>query len=285
MSRVSEQSFQDAVLVLAGHGTSLDPDSAASMRMHAEELRRRKLFSQVVEGFWKQEPLLAQVFSSLTERRVFIVPFFLSEGYFPKRIIPASLGFTFEPGKPSSRVMVKGEQTLFYCEPVGTHPRVLEILIDRVTETLKAFPFPRAPEPEAVAVLVAAHGTERDENSKQAPERHVTSLRERKLFAEVQAAYLDEEPRIRNVQTLLSGNAVVVVPFFAGEGPHVKKDIPVLLGAPERMVEERLAQGQWPWRNPTEIGGKLVWYARPVGSHSQMAEIILDRAREAAAWA
>jgi sirohydrochlorin ferrochelatase len=75
---------------------------------------------------------------------------------------------------------------------------------------------------------------------------------------------------------------VVVVPFFVGEGPHVKQDVPLQLGASARTIQERLAGGQWPWRNPTEIRGKLVWYSRAVGTHPGMAEIVWDRAKQAA---
>jgi sirohydrochlorin cobaltochelatase len=55
-----------------------------------------------------------------------------------------------------------------------------------------------------------------------------------------------------------------------------------LLGALARVVKERLANGQPTWRNPTEHDGKLVWYSSAVGSEPKIADVILERVREAA---
>jgi sirohydrochlorin ferrochelatase len=64
---------------------------------------------------------------------------------------------------------------------------------------------------------------------------------------------------------------------------HTQEDIPMLLGEPERIVRERLAAGQPTWRNPTERNGKLIWYSASVGTDSKIADVILERVREAAA--
>ena len=75
----------------------------------------------------------------------------------------------------------------------------------------------------------------------------------------------------------------MVVPFFISDGLHTQEDIPVLLGETKRVVEQRVAAGQPVWRNPTEQKGKLVWYSPAVGTEPRLAEVILERAREAAA--
>ena len=75
---------------------------------------------------------------------------------------------------------------------------------------------------------------------------------------------------------------LVVVPFFISEGLHVNEDIPVLLGEPERLVQQRLKNGQPTWRNPTEKREKLVWYSSSVGTDPLMADVVLERVREAA---
>jgi sirohydrochlorin cobaltochelatase len=56
----------------------------------------------------------------------------------------------------------------------------------------------------------------------------------------------------------------------------------VLLGEPEKMVKARHAAGQPTWRNPTEKHGKLFWYSPAVGTEPQLADVILERVREAA---
>src|SRR5829696_7264310 len=113
--------FSDASLVLIGHGSTLNADSAAPTYQHADELRRRAIFGQVLEAFWKLEPFLPGVLRGVAARRVFVVPLFISEGYFTEEVIPRELGFS-KPGETGfSRVQVRGAQTLYYCGPVGTH--------------------------------------------------------------------------------------------------------------------------------------------------------------------
>src|SRR2546421_10633215 len=104
-----------------GHGTTLNAESSAPVYQHAAELRRRKCFSEVREAFWKQKPQVAGVLSSLTTPRVFIVPLFISEGYFSEEVIPRELGFRTEESPGFSRTQQRGAQTLIYCKPIGTH--------------------------------------------------------------------------------------------------------------------------------------------------------------------
>src|SRR5438445_5838291 len=83
----------DAALILLAHGSSQTAGTAAVVYQHAAELRRRNCFTEVREAFWKQPPQIAEVLSGVTARRVFIVPLFISEGYFSEQIIPRALGF------------------------------------------------------------------------------------------------------------------------------------------------------------------------------------------------
>jgi sirohydrochlorin cobaltochelatase len=90
---VKSRDFSTAALVVLGHGTTLDPESAAPVFQHAAELRRRNLFAEVREAFWKQDPRVQNVLAGVTATRVFIVPLFISEGYFSQAAIPRELGF------------------------------------------------------------------------------------------------------------------------------------------------------------------------------------------------
>ena len=90
---MKSEPFADATLILFGHGTTLNPEACATVKQHAGELRRRGIFAAVHEAFWKQEPKLADVLSRAQTPRVFLAPFFMSEGYFCERIIPSELGF------------------------------------------------------------------------------------------------------------------------------------------------------------------------------------------------
>ena len=275
--------FSDAALVLAGHGSTLNAETAAPVYQHADELRRRGLFAQVLETFWKQEPYLAQVRRGVFAPRVFVVPLFISDGYFTEEIIPRELGFCQGGESDFSRVQRRGGQIFFYCGPVGTHSSMTEVLLARAREIVEKFPFPRAPKPAETTLFIAGHGTGQNENSRKAIERQVELIRARNLFAGVHAVFMEEDPRIGECYKLAQTKNMVVAPFFISDGLHSFEDIPVMLGAARAVVRERLKLGQPPWRNPTEREGKRLWYAASVGNEPLMAEVILERVRESAA--
>ena len=273
--------FSDAALVLVGHGSTQNSASSVPAFQHAAELRRRKLFAEVREAFWKQEPRVMQVLPGIVAPRVFIAPLFISEGYFCEAVIPRGLGFRSEGQTWFSRVLRRGGQTLFYCKPVGTHDSMTHVLLACAREVVAKCPFPRAPKPGETTLFIAGHGTDENENSRKAIERQVELIREFNLYAAVHGVFLEEEPRICDCHQLARTRNVVVVPFFISGGLHTQEDIPVLLGEPRCVVERRLQDGRPTWRNPTEKKGKLVWYSAAVGSEPHVADVILERVREA----
>jgi len=286
--RVNDENFSEAALVMLGHGTTQNDSSAAPVYQHAAELRRRKIFAEVREAFWKQEPQIKKVLAELSAPRVFIAPLFISEGYFSDEVIPRELGFsehstlnTLSSEASERRRINTQHSTIFYCRPVGTHDSMTRVLLDRANEIVETFPFPRAPKPQDITLFIAGHGTEKNENSRKVIEHQVGLLRAMNLYAGVQAIFLEESPRIAQCYQLALTKNLVVVPFFISDGLHTQEDIPVMLGEAQRTVRQRLAGGQPPWRNPTEKSGRLVWYAPAVGSEPHMADVILERVREA----
>jgi sirohydrochlorin cobaltochelatase len=275
--------WSDTALLLVAHGSTRNADSAAPLRQHAETLRRGRLFPQVLEAFWKQEPSVTEVIKTISAPRVFIVPLFLSDGYFSAEVIPSGLGFDGGPSPGACRVQRRGQQTLYYCRGLGSHPRMTEVVLARAQEVVVQHPFPRPPSPAGTALLIAGHGTEKNENSRQAVERQVERLAAGRRYAEVHGVFLEEAPRIGDCYGMTAARNLVIVPFFLADGQHTQEDIPVLLGEPRRIVEARRRRGQSAWRNPTERNGKRVWYSPSVGTDPRVAEVILERVREAAA--
>lgn len=271
-------SLSEAVLVVLGHGTTLNTESAAPVLQHAAELRRRRIFAEVREGFWKQEPNIKKVLAEIFTPRVFIVPFFISEGYFSTEIIPKELGFSL----PEIRKLRIQNSELYYCSPVGSHDLMTKVILARAKEVTEKFPFPRLPKNSDTTLLIAGHGTGRNANSRKAVERQVELIRAQKIYANVEAVFMEEPPFIKGCHENVKTKNIVVVPFFISDGLHTVEDIPVLLGEPDRVVKERLAAGQPTWRNPTERAGKLVWYSVSVGTEPQLADVILERVHEAA---
>ena len=271
------ENFSDAALVLLGHGSTKNEDSSAPVFQHAAELRRRKIFGEVREAFWKQETQVKTVLAEISAPRVFIAPLFISEGYFSSEVIPCELGFS------GGSSLVSHHQSLFYSGVVGTHESMTNVLLARAREVMAQFPFPRAPKAKDTTLFVAGHGTEQNDNSRKSIDRQVELIRAMDEFAYVHAVFMDQDPRISECFAQAKTKNIVVVPFFISDGMHVQEDIPMLLGEPERVVRERLAAGQPTWRNPSERNGKLVWYSRSVGTEPLIAEVILERVREAAA--
>jgi sirohydrochlorin cobaltochelatase len=278
MKNVTANLLSDAVLVVLSHGTVLNDQSAVPVFQHAAELRRRKIFREVREAFWKQEPQIKKILAEISAPRIFIAPLFISEGYFSTEIIPKELGFSF----PENLKLKTKNSELFYCSPVGSHDSMTKVILSRADEVVKKFPFPRPPKNSDTTLLIAGHGTGCNANSRKAVERQAELIREMKIYADVHAIFMEESPRIAECYQIARTKNLVVVPFFISDGLHVAEDIPVLLGEPERVVKERLAASQPTWRNPTEKNGRLVWYSPAVGTDPRMADVILERVREAA---
>jgi len=274
------EDFSDATLVIVGHGSTLNAESAAPTHQHADELRRRNIFGQVLVCFWKEEPAICAVLRGAYLPRVFIVPLFISEGYFTEQVIPRELGFCQNGEKDFARVQKRGEQTLYYCGPVGTHDSMTEVLLSRAREVVQQNPAPDLPEPKATTLFIAGHGTGNNENSRKAIEHQVELIQKMGFYAGVHAIFMEEEPRIQDCYTLAQTRDIVMVPFFISDGLHSYEDIPMMLGEPEAVVRARMAAGQATWPNPSEKNGKRVWYSASIGNEPHIPEVILERVRE-----
>jgi sirohydrochlorin cobaltochelatase len=226
------------------------------------------------------EPSIAGTLRRVSAARIFVVPVFISEGYFTEEVIPRELGLRAEGQACFPRMQARGSQKLYYCAPVGTHSSMTKVLLARARGVVEQHPFPRAPKAADMALFIAGHGTTANENSRKAVDQQVEIIRERKQYAEVHAVFIEEDPRIADCYRIAQARNMVIVPFFISDGMHVREDIPVLLGESERVVQERLKNGQPTWRNPTERKEKRVWFAASIGTEPGLADVILERVKE-----
>src|ERR1700730_2882796 len=158
----------DAALLIAGHGSTGNPDSRGPTLAHAAEIRQRGLFAEVECAFWKQEPSLRDALSLFDDsaiKEVFVVPNFISEGYFTQTVIPRELELN---GRITKRA--DGQQWK-YCEPVGNDDCMTELLLKRAHEIA-----PNAAE-RSTTLVIAAHGTDLNENSAVAAKREAKKVR------------------------------------------------------------------------------------------------------------
>jgi sirohydrochlorin cobaltochelatase len=123
------------------------------------------------------------------------------------------------------------------------------VILARARDIVQQFPA-RATEPGDTALFIAGHGTGNNENSRKAIERQVELIRARNEYAEVHPVFMEEQPRIGDCYRMAKAAHLIVVPFFISDGLHSYEDIPVMLGEPEAVVQERLNLRQPTWRNP-----------------------------------
>lgn len=259
-----------AALVLAGHGSTENPDSSAPTFQHADAIRRRGLFREVACAFWKEEPSFRQLYRMLESEEIFVVPNFISEGYFTREVIPREL--ELDPEAMTTRVHGK---RVHYCDPVGVHPTMARLLLKRAREIAPDIP------PEECSLLVVGHGTGLNPNSRKAVEDQVAHIRTdaESLYAEVLDTYMEEEPRITHWREIAKAPNVVVVPFFVSDGLHSYQDIPVMLGI-EKEVTEAASQREVFRHNPHHLDGRNLFYSSAIGTEADMAEVILDQVRD-----
>src|SRR5438477_2182428 len=222
-----------SALLIVAHGSTVNPDSSAPTLVHAVEIRRRKTFAQVECAFWKEEPSLRDalfLFDPESIGEVYVVPNFISEGYFTQTVVPRELELNGRTTKRSNGQIWK------YCEPVGNHPLVTELLLQRAREIA-----PGVPETET-SLLIVAHGTDLNENSAATAKREAEKIRALGKYADVLNVYMEEAPLVAGWRKLTKSPNVVVVPFFISDGLHSYEDIPVLLGiASKRSARLRSA--------------------------------------------
>jgi len=260
--------FSRSALVIAGHGSTVNPDSSAPTLEHARAIRMRGIFAEVVCCFWKEEPGYREVLRMVDSEEVFVVPNFISEGYFTQTVVPREMGLD----GPVTQI---GGRTVRYCEPVGNHPAMTELLLARAGEVAAGVPT------RETALLIVGHGTGLNENSAVAAKEQVRRISELGKYGEVIAAYMEEPPLIAEWDKISSMPNVVVVPFFISDGLHSYQDIPVLLGieeegelpASQRSESRRVRHG---------LRGRQLFYSMAIGTDPGFADVIIDQARRAA---
>ncbi len=275
---VRMSSNKHRALLVVAHGSTVNPDSSAPTLEHAAEIRRRKIFAKVECAFWKEEPSLRDalfLFDPESIREICVVPNFISEGYFTQTVIPRELELNGQTTKRSNGQIWK------YCEPVGNHAAVTELLLRRAREVAPGI------DPAETSLLIVAHGTDLNENSAVAAKREAEKIRRLGKFAEIHNVYMEEPPLVSDWRKLTKTRNVVVVPFFISDGLHSYEDIPRLIGIvvvagadrdPPGSAPPATAPGQIFRHNPYTIDGRSLFYASSIGTNPGFADIIVEQA-------
>jgi sirohydrochlorin cobaltochelatase len=233
-----------AALLLIAHGSSRYPDAAEVVHRHAAALRAERTFRQVEVGLLNGAPGVAESLARIDAAQVRVVPFFMEAGYFTQEAIPRALG-----SDPRVRL----------CPPVGTHDGMAGLIERQALAACEAMGVPS----RSAAVLVAGHGSASAPGRTLTLHEHASRVGWTTLFARVESACLEEAPFIADALRGLRRHPVVVIGFFAGDGGHVREDVPTLVAA------EQAARGQ---------AGPAVRFNGSVTDDPAMVRIILDQA-------
>ena len=260
-------SSRHAALLIIGHGSTVNPDSSAPTLAHATEIRRRKIYVDVSCAFWKEEPSLRDALSMFPDtREVYVVPNFISEGYFTQTVIPRELEL-------NGRVTIRSNGQLWkYCEPAGNHPMMTDLLLQRARQVA-----PGVAESET-SLLIVAHGTDLNENSAAAAKREVEKIRGLGSYAAVLNVYMEEAPLVADWRKLTTTQNVVVVPFFISDGLHSYEDIPALLGIARESSGRDQNRKDIFRSEPYKVDNRLLFYAGAIGTEPRFADIIIEQA-------
>jgi len=210
---------------------------------------------------------MREVFEMVDSDVIYIVPNFISEGYFCQQVLPREL-------RLDGPVTRRDGKTILYCDPVGIHPNMTRLLLQRADEVAPGVPR------EQTSLVIVGHGTSLNENSTKAIQDQVALIRGgHHGFAEVIDAYMEEAPFVAEWAKLTTAPNVVVVPFFIADGLHSFQDIPVLLGMRTETGAALSELGVF-HQNPHELQGRNLYYSGAIGTEPLMAEVILDQVND-----
>lgn len=242
----------ETTLLILGHGSSKHPDSSASVRRHTEILARKGCFADVRCAFLKEDPLIDDCLDGLEHREVMIVPDFLAEGYFTRKVIPAKL---------ASQAAWK------HCHmtpPVGSHPMMSELIQESAQALLDEWLM------DETSLLVIGHGSGKNPCSKQTLLHHLGELRASASWGQVADLWLEEAPIVKDWQQVAKHRQVVVVPYLLNDGQHGGWDIPADLG---------IGADAQPQEHTHELGKHQVRLAPALGTSVRFADAIAEFAR------
>ena len=241
-------------LVIVGHGSHLNEDSSLPVYEHAQHIRETGEFDEVVECFWKEEPSMRHVLDTVESDEVYVVPAFISEGYFTQQVIPRELGLE----GPLTR---KGSKTVRYAGPLGTFEGMPDVILERTRDLMGGRELSGR-----TALVLLGHGTDLNKSSGGVIYLNAGRIRERGIYDLVEVGFLDQEPEIGEVVANVEAENVILIPVFIAEGWHTRETIPGDLGLTGEVTVRE---------------DRTIFYGAPVGTHPSMAGLIVARAREA----
>ena len=245
--------MKDTALVILGHGSSKHPSSSIPCRLHADTIRRMGVFHSVHCGFLKETPLIEECLDHVDAEKVVVLPNFLAEGYYTKKVIPEKLN------------LEKQGKQIQYLKPLGLEESIQDIIIDLTERSLGDW------KPEETSLILLGHGSTKSKTSKDTLLEHIAALREKTSFAQITDLWLEEPPFIKDWQDSAENKQVLFIPYLIADGQHGGWDIPELIGMRRDVYD------QFKSHTVSEYSVKLT---SALGKSPLMVDLILSLAAE-----
>ena len=238
-------------IVLAGHGSTVSPETGGLVRRAADILREWRVADEATAAFWKERPGFSEVADTLQSDKMIVVPVFAARGWYTDVVLP--------------RELAKGRKDVEYVvtPPIGEHPRTAELVEEAAKAGVLSSTSPRNPE---CSVIVIGHGTPKHPGSRDTTFAIVERLRQEQLAPEVEAAFLDDEPTIAAAVEACTAPTLVIVTNFIAAGGHVGDDVPdevaKALAARSRPTPRRM------YSRPRLTAEEIAGMARDLTAHA-----------------
>src|SRR4051812_13393257 len=128
----------ETTLLIVGHGTDQNENSAVASKREAEAIRSRFEYAAVLNTYMEEPPLISEWQKLAKTPNVVVVPFFISDGLHSYEDIPVLLGIvqaTAEkaaPGEIFARnpYRVNG-RSVFYAPAIGSDPGFADLILQQ----------------------------------------------------------------------------------------------------------------------------------------------------------
>ncbi|MGA0369996.1 MAG: CbiX/SirB N-terminal domain-containing protein [Kiritimatiellia bacterium] len=234
-------------LVLVGHGSSKNPNTRNPLDALVSEIKKRNLYREVHCAFLKEDQRICKVLEPLQSRKVTVVPFFISDGYYTRMVIPGCLNKNETFSSRQVRI----------SRAVGSHPLFAELILQHAVS---------AGWKSGDALVVLGHGTPKNPASGINVYLQSERIRQGHPGEEIRTAFIDESPFVTEAWEFCNADRIFIVPLFIGDGWHVTETIPEDLGLVEGKAER---------------GGRQLVMTSAVGTDPGLIEVVLALAAEA----
>jgi len=202
----------DIAVVLAAHGDRGGDDPNATLLAHGAALAAAGRFRGVWPGLLRGAPLIEDAVRAALDsgaRCLAVVPVFMSEGYFTRKVLAERLA------------QLKIPIDVRVLPPLGTDPGLPALMLAEAIAAAKR----AGVEPEAARLLVVGHGSKFGPASADATRAAAGAIAQERRFSRVETAFLEETEFLRDA-LVRDDEPTVVIGFFSGEGLHAGEDVP-----------------------------------------------------------